>query len=216
MKPIIISPYMDNIDPRVVASQKAVISHLCPDVMYYQHRTASAHGDTLDRLLPWLMASGYDTALILDIDAIPLSRQAVMTTLALAHRGSLVGNIQRSNHIKNDQHTFIAPSFMGIDIWKWMLWGSPSFRPTTRGDVAEEVTYRWEECNGEVLYYMPMGFEAAPIESPSWKLADGMPDYGCGTTFGADGVPVSYHAFQISHGRNVDNFLAKCEAVLGA
>jgi hypothetical protein len=43
-----------------------------------------------------------------------------------------------------------------------------------------------------------------------------MPDYGCGTTFGAEGVPVSYHAFQISHGKNVENFLAKCRGVLGS
>jgi hypothetical protein len=183
---------------------------------FYQYRTDTSHGDTLDRVLPWLMASGYDTALILDIDAIPLTRNAVLTTLRLAHKGALVGNIQRSNHINNDEHTFIAPSFMGIDIWKWMMWGSPSFRPTSRGDVAEEVTYRWEDNKGDVLYYMPIGFEAPPIEAPSWKLADGMPDYGCGTTFGAEGVPVSYHAFQISHGKNVENFLVKCEAVLGS
>jgi hypothetical protein len=214
MKPIILSPYMDNISPRIIEAQKAVVKKLCPDIPLYQHRTTTPHGDTLNFLLNWMMASGYDTALLLDIDAIPLTRSAVITTLRLAHRGALVGNIQRSNHIANDDHTFIAPSFMGIDIWKWHLWGKPSFMPTSRGDVAEEVTYRWEDNKGEVLYYMPIGFEAPPIEAPSWKLADGMPDYGCGTTFGAEGVPVSYHAFQISHGKNVENFLAKCEAVL--
>lgn len=214
MKPIIISPYMDNISPRVIEAQKAVVKKLCPDIAFYQHRTTTPHGDTVNFLLKWIMASGYDTALLLDIDAIPLSRQAVVSTLKIAHRGTLVGNIQRSNHIANDQHTFVAPSFMGIDIWKWHLWGEPSFMPTHRGDVAEEVTYRWEDNNGDIAFYMPLGFEAPPIEAPSWKLAEGMPDYGCGTTFGADDVPVSYHAFQISHGKNVDNFLAKCEAVL--
>jgi hypothetical protein len=214
MKPIILSPYMDNISPRIIEAQKAVVKKLCPDIPLYQHRTTTPHGDTLNFLLNWMMASGYDTALILDIDAIPLTRSAVLTTLQLAHRGAIVGNILRSNHIANDEHTFIAPSFMGIDIWKWHLWGKPSFMPTSRGDVAEEVTYRWEDNKGEVLYYMPISFEAPPIEAPSWKLADGMPEYGCGTTFGAEGVPVSYHAFQISHGKNVDNFLAKCDEVL--
>lgn len=216
MKPIAISPYMANIDPRIVSAQRAVMDAVAPDLMFVQALTDKPHGVTVDHLLSDAYAKGYDTALLLDIDAIPLSAQAVDYTLYRASIGNLVGNIQRSNHINNGEHLFVAPSFMGIRLADWAAWGRPSFAETHRGDVAEEVTYAAESHGYPLQFYMPLRFDAKPAECDAWKLREGMPVYGCQTTFGIGEFPVSFHAFQIRYHRNVDGFLKQCEAVIQA
>jgi hypothetical protein len=216
MKPLIVSPYMANIDTAILSHQKAVMDRLANQLIFVQYLTNKPHGKTLDEIMNKAYGLKYDTVMFMDIDAIPLSYDAIIKTLSMAHAGTIVGNIQRSNHIRNDEHVFVAPSFMGISPKVWHDLGRPSFAETTRGDVAEEVTYAAEAHNVPLHFYMPISFEAAPIEVPHWNLKTGWPVYGCGTTFGDQTTPVSYHAFQISHGRNVENFLAKCEAVLRA
>ncbi|HSG61740.1 MAG TPA: hypothetical protein VLA24_09945 [Pseudomonadales bacterium] len=216
MKPIAISPYMANIDQRIVDAQRMVMDTLAPDLMFVQALTDKPHGVTVDKLLWDAYKAGYDTALLMDIDAIPLNPQAVDYTLYRASIGNIIGNAQRSNHINNDQHLFVAPSFMGIRLQDWVNCGKPSFAETARGDVAEEVTYAAEAKGYPIQMYLPIRFDAKPAECDSWKLRDGMPVYGCCTTFGIQEFPVSYHAFQIRYQRNVDLFLAKCEEVIQA
>jgi hypothetical protein len=214
MKPIIISPYMANIDKEIMAYQKAVMDSLANQLTFVQYLTTKRHGKTLDELIDKAYRLKYDCVLFMDIDAIPLSYDAIVKTLSKAHAGTIVGNIQRSNHIRNDEHVFVAPSFMGISPQVWHNLGRPSFAETARGDVAEEVTYAAEANNVPYYFYMPLSFEAAPIEAPHWNLKTGWPVYGCGTTFADQTTPVSYHTFQISHGRNKENFIAKCEQIL--
>lgn len=214
MKPIAISPYMANIDYRIVNAQRKVMELVAPDLMFAQVRTDKPHGETIDTILFDAYVSGYDTALLMDIDAIPLNPQAVDYTLHRANMGNLIGNAQRSNHINNDKHLFVAPSFMGIRLQDWVNFGKPSFSETHRGDVAEEVTYAAQANGYPIQMYMPLGYDAKPAECDSWKLGDGMPVYGCCTTFGVQEFPVSYHAFQIRYQRNIDLFLAKCEHVI--
>ena len=220
MKPIILSPYMANIDQRVVKAQADTLAAIAPNMPILQVRTDSSHGDTVDYMLRKCIQSGYDTALLLDIDAVPYDLHAIEYTLRQAHKGILIGNVQRSNHIDNDQHLFVAPSFMGISLYHYGLVDMPSFVETKRGDVAEEVTYAWEQNNLLTEFYMPLQYENPPAECPFWKLRDDMPVYGCGTTFGTytniGTRSMSYHAFQIRMGRNVENFLAKCASIIKA
>lgn len=214
MKALAISCFMENIDKRIVEAQKAVMTKLCPDLLLIQAKTVHPHGHTMDTMLMSAFYAGYETALLMDIDAIPLSRHAIDYTLSKASQGTLIGNIQRSNHIDNDEHLFVAPSFMGINVKQWDAAGRPSFMETNRGDVAEEVTYRYEQLGHSIEYYLPLRFDAPPLEAEHWNLREGMPVYGCQTTFGRDGKEYSFHAFQISHQRNVHGFLSKCESIL--
>ena len=208
---------MANIDYRIVQAQRKVMELVAPDLMFVQALTDKPHGETIDTLLFDAYVSGYDTALLMDIDAIPLNPQAVDYTLYRASIGNLIGNAQRSNHINNDKHLFVAPSFMGIRLQDWINFGKPpSFSETDRGDVAEEVTYAAEAKGYPIQMFMPISYDAKPAECDSWKLGDGMPVYGCCTTFGIQEFPISYHAFQIRYQRNVDLFLAKCEQVISA
>jgi hypothetical protein len=213
MKPIILSPYMGNISPAIVEAQRKVVYKLGCDIEFKQVLTNKPHGATCDWMLSHALNVGYDVALLMDIDAIPLSLQAIEMTLLHASKGKLVGNIQRSNHIENNQHVFVAPSFMGINLHEWNAIGRPSFAETERGDVAEEVTYAYEAHGKPIIYYMPLRYDFPPIEAPFWKLRDGMPVYGCGTTFGIGTIEMSYHMFQIRTHKHIESFLDRCEAV---
>jgi hypothetical protein len=214
MKPIILSPYMANVNPAVKQAQLRVMNKLCTEIPFHQVLTTKRHGETLDNLARSCIAKGYDTVMFMDIDAIPLSSYAIEYTLQKAHRGHLIGNIQRSNHIQNDQHLFVAPSFMAMQLNYWTWAGQPSFSETHRGDVAEEVTYAWEFKGWPMQMFMPTGFEQAPLEVPHWNLKDGMPPFGCGTTFALGMTDISYHAFQIRTGNMVERFLSKCEQII--
>jgi hypothetical protein len=214
MKPIVLSPYMANVNPAVKDAQLRVMNKLCTEIPFVQVLTNRPHGKTLDGLLHTSIGKGYDTVMFMDIDAIPLSSYAIEHTLIKAHKGTLIGNIQRSNHINNNQHLFVAPSFMAINLDLWIKAGRPSFSETARGDVAEEVTYAWQDKGWNTQMYMPLRYEASPVECPSWALADGMPHYGLGTTFGIGNTAMSYHAFQIRMGGMVERFLSKCDSVL--
>ncbi len=214
MKPIILSPYMANVNPAVKQAQFRVMNKLCTQIPFHQILTAKPHGETLDYLCRSCMQKGYDTIMFMDIDAIPLSEHAIEYTLYQASRGTLIGNIQRSNHIQNDQHVFVAPSFMAMSLNYWTWAGQPSFSETQRGDVAEEVTYAWESKGWPMRMYMPYYFEESPAECFSWALKDGMPHYGLGTTFELSGNLISYHAFQIRMGGMVERFLSKCDSIL--
>ena len=214
MKPIILSPYMANVNPAVKEAQFRVMNKLCTEIPFVQVLTTKSHGETLTNLAQSCMQKGYDTVMFMDIDAIPLSTSAIEFTLNKAHRGHLTGNIQRSNHIQNNQHLFVAPSFMAMSLNYWTWAGQPRFSETHRGDVGEEVTYAWEAKGWPMQTYMTMRYEAPPAECPSWALADGMPHYGLGTTFGLSSLEMSYHAFQIRMGGMVERFLTKCDSIL--
>ena len=102
--------------------------------------------------------------------------------------------------------------------------GKPSAIPTSRGDCAEEYTYKAEENNVPFKLYMPKRFDAPPIRmqwetntEPFWRLADGMPHYGIGTTFADDdGNEVFYHNYQIFQPGQQERFWNKCESILGS
>lgn len=214
MNPIILSPYMANVNPAVKEAQFRVMNKLCTEIPFVQVLTTKPHGETLTNLAKSCMQKGYDTVMFMDIDAIPLSTSAIEFTLNKAHRGHLTGNIQRSNHIQNNQHLFVAPSFMAMSLNYWTWAGQPRFTETERSDVGEEVTYAWEAKGWPMQMYLPIGYEASPAECPSWALADGMSHFGLGTTFGLSSLEMSYHAFQIRMGGMVERFLTKCDSIL--
>ena len=128
----------------------------------------------------------HDVILFLDVDAIPLNNLAIDDTIAAAANGRLVGNIQRTNHIQNNQHVFVAPSCLAISTDMFVTIGKPSGLETSRGDVAEEYTYAAEKAGMPIDFYMPMRYDEKPAECESWALKDGMPVYGRGTTFGKE------------------------------
>ena len=236
---VIISYFMNNINPEAVEAQKRVVAKYNKSgYPHFQILTDTRHGHSMDAA--WIMNNikvldksqpdpealwkaiphdklNFDVVLFLDIDAIPLNDQAIDSYINQAYNGVLVGNIQRSNHINNNQHVFVAPSAMAISLSTFLTIGKPSATETRRSDVGEEYTWGARKTGTKIKFYMPLRFDGRPAESESWALADGMPHYGRGTTFGdlATGEETFWHNFQSFHSGQHERFMAKCQSILG-
>ena len=139
-----------------------------------------------------------------------------------------MGNVQRSNHIENGQHLFVAPSAMAISESTFLTIGKPSAIETRRSDVGEEYTWKVEEKLGNhyVKLYFPLKFEGKPFAPPGhpevaqWNLKDGQSGYGLQSTFGlCDAVTFEptytfWHNFQSFYPGQHEKFMAKCAELL--
>lgn len=225
----IVTYYMDNVDRKTLEMQSKVAARY--NVNQYPHYYMKGdvrHGAFMDFF--WGMngvevftmtdakikpALDFDVVLFLDVDCIPLNERAIDVYIQKAVEGKLVGNIQRSNHIQNDQHVFAAPSCVAISRETFKKIGCPTALETERSDVAEEYTWAAEYHGVPVDLYPPLRYDRKPNECDSWALKDGMPHYGQGTTFGSEEEgDLFYHNFQIFHPGSQERFWAKCEEVL--
>ena len=228
MKPCIASIFMKNVAPEIISAQKKVVEkYNKSNVTHYQVYTEVNPGYTMDKLVDMLEEKGHDAIMFLDIDALPLSDNAIDYFFQQAYAGKVIGSAQRSNHIQNNQHVFAAPHNVTFTVATYRKCGNPSFSPNYRGDVAEELTFRAEESNIPVEILMPLRYDAPPIRMdwepkdapPYWDLADGMPKYGIGTTFGFSGEDGSaqdlfWHMYQSFYPGQNERFLKKCEEIL--
>lgn len=231
--------FMSNLNPKTVDLHQKVVAKRNPLGYPHHHvHTPMEHGASMDMI--WTMNGqpvatfrgqnipkrfDYDIIMFLDVDCIPLNDEAIDFYITKAAQGIVIGNAQRSNHIQNNQHVFAAPSAVAMSVDTFATIGFPSARPTNRGDVGEEYTYAAEKTGITTTFLiLPMGFEEAPAECPNWPLADGMPVYGRGTTFGFESTssnpnlnfvkPLFWHQFQSFHPGQQEKFWAKCEAIL--
>ena len=200
-----------------MAVQRHVVDHFnVGKRLFFQDQVDDSvgHAGAIDRFFEHnRMELGYDVILFLDVDCIPLSKKAIEHYLERAACGVLIGNIQRSNHIENDQHVFAAPSALAISVETYLKLGCPSAAATRRGDVVEELTFRAEERGVPVEMVLPSRFDRAPVDCESWALKDGMPVYGCGTTYTDPQLgDLFWHCFQIVSQQRF--FRAKCIEVL--
>lgn len=233
----IVTYFMSNINKRTVDLQRQVVAKFNPQgYPHYSIETSLNHGASMD--LFWQFNGidhptfkgqnvpkrwDHDVVFFLDVDALPLNDHALDDTIrTAAESGALVGDVQRSNHIQNNQHLFVAPSVLACSVDTFVTMNRPSAIPTKRADVAEEYTFAAEKHGlVPVVFYMPLGFEEAPAECASWALKDGMPVYGRGTTFGFPsskdlpaGKDMFWHQFQSFHSGQQEKFWKKCEDIL--
>lgn len=226
----IVTYYMDNIDPKTVQLQSKVVEKY--NKSKHEHYLVKAnlrHGAFMDYF--WCLNGvnvltfansiierkvDHDVIFFLDVDCVPLNENSIDEYIQKAADGFLVGNIQRSNHIQNDQHVFAAPSAVALSRETFLKIGKPSALENHRSDVSEEYTWAAEENGVPVDLYLPLRYDRKPSECDYWALKDGMPVYGQGTTFGRDGVETFYHNFQIFHEGQQQNFWNKCEEILKA
>jgi len=223
MKPCIVSIFMQNINHNMLHSQRAVIEKFnVSKIPHYPVLTDDHPGSTLDHLIQHLVDAGHDAVMFLDVDCIPLNELALDYFFKQAYAGKVIGDAQRSNHIQNGQHVFAAPHNLTFTFETFNKLGKPTFCHTNRGDVGEELTFKARENNIEVEILMPLRYDAPPIRQhwepkdspPYWDLADGMPKYGIGTTFGIEGNEMFWHMYQSFHPGQNERFLKKCEEIL--
>jgi hypothetical protein len=198
----VISFYMSNISQEVLDAQRDVVKLFLPSgCEFRQILTDRQHGEALDEYV-----ENSDAAIIvfLDVDCVPIHPSALTYLIEHAKSGELVGAIQRSNHIENGGHTFVAPCAMAFKRSLWEQAGKPSFKPTTRGDVAEEFTYACEAA-GLQINEIPITYS----EDDRWAL-EGDIRYGYGTEYGG----MFYHHFEIRAPINQQRFVARCKDIL--
>ena len=214
---------MKNVDPAVIEKQKAVVAKYNPSqIPHLQVYTEVNPGYTMDKLVGMVEQKGFDAIMFLDIDCLPLNANSLDYFFNAAYSGKVIGSAQRSNHIDNGQHVFAAPHNVTFTIELYRKIGDPSFMPNYRGDVAEELTFKAEENNIPVEILMPLRYDAPPIRMdwepkdapPYWDLADGMPKYGIGTTFGTENNELFWHMYQSFHPGQNERFIKKCEELL--
>jgi hypothetical protein len=225
--PVILTYYDDNIDTKIVEYQHRVVQKVTQNRLAFRPLRSPfdyrvmGHGDMLNRAIFNLFyetTEQWDCVLILDIDCIPLSYEAIEFTLITAYNGNLVGNIQRANHLENNKHTYVAPSYMCFTKDYYEDVGCPTFNNTHKYDVGELMTVNAEKLNRPSVKFMPVHVEHifTGEEAKYYRLADNMPNYGIGTTFGHNGMPISYHLFAAAQNRFNHMFYKKCESILNS
>lgn len=217
MSAIILSPYNDNI-PELVRKAQRLVMESKTDIDFVQFRTDATHAETLDHLIDTVTD---DVIVFMDIDCIVLNSNIIPTVIEHARNGYLVGNAQSSSHIGDGSHVFVAPSFMAISRDTWAKMGCPSFAPTDRSDVGEELTWCAEQHDIPLMFLRPVHFEKSPVpvqlpdgrvSNPICWMTGGLP-YGLSTTFSLDGQIDTFHSFQSSLAQT-DRFVSKCAEVL--
>jgi hypothetical protein len=215
------------IEEKIPYLQKQIISKFNKDKLCkyeYLHYKKPDGEMTPDEVITYgleklFYEDNYDTILLLDIDCIPLSTYALEHTFERAEQGVLIGNVQRSNHLDNEKHIYPAPSCVCLTKEMYEKLGKPTWKPTNRGDIGEELCYVAEEKGIEIEMFMPGKYEELPYytntERKAWDLRDGDPQFGIGTTFvDKDGNEMFYHLFQSR--LNVFNhlFFLKCASIM--
>lgn len=202
MSATVISIYMSNVGKDIVDRQYQCVNRLLPKGWtFIQQLTDRSHPEALGLSLSLLKDQ---IVVFLDIDCIPLSKRAFEYLYYHATRGFLTGAIQRANHISNHSHLYIGPFCMAFDYEKYKNLGSPSFKETYRGDVGEELTYRWQENNQPLCFLYP-----SHVDAPKWCITDSI-KFGYGTTYQG----MFYHTFCIRDQAQHKKFIEKCDFVL--
>lgn len=197
----IYSLYWDNINPDVVAAQKAVFDHFQLNIN--QHRiNGFSHGEWID----WVMTrmDDVDVFLFIDIDCVPLNRDRLMGNLTKAASGTLIGAEGAANHI-DPSRSYAAPWFVYVNRKVWDAVLRPSAKPSPHVDVGQLWTDTWKAHNAPVELIPPTS-----CAEPKWDLPGRKGAYGGATTYGDD----CFHLFEARNGRE-QAFIDRCKKLLG-
>jgi hypothetical protein len=187
--------------PDLVRLQRRVIDRWLPSgCPFFQLSTALDHGPSIDL---FVAQTTWELFFLIDIDCIPLRPDSIAKALDGARGGALVGCAQRANHIENGGHVYAGPCALAFSRTLWNRAGRPSFTETSRGDTAEEFSFRCEERALPIELLWP-----THVEDPQWDLSEGR-RFGFGTTYG----DAFYHCFQSGIVDMRERFRRRCFAV---
>jgi len=197
----VFSLYWDNVDPSIVAGQKAVFDHF--GIPVNQHRIDGLdHGEWID----WIMArmDDVDVFLFIDIDCIPLSKHKLSEGVQKATQGVLYGAEGAPNHIQPFR-SYAAAWYVFISRQHWRAARRPSARAMPYVDTCQQWTDMWHIHNFPVELVAP----TVCIEA-KWDLPGRPRSLGIGTTYGED----CFHLFEARQS-NRQYFLEKCGMITG-
>lgn len=220
MRPIIVTCYDKNVDVSIVYYQKMVVDRFrngIPFMPYDYTGNDMLHGDVCNKLIHRVFyeyQQGADCVLFLDVDCVPLSREALEWTFYQAYSGKVVGNAQRSNHYENDRHVYAAPSYLCFTRDAFEKAWSPTMSFSKKYDCGELLTVNARKADISVQLLMPTTYDSLNEDGKLWDLADGMPKYGVGTTFSNGYIDISYHLFCSRLRKFNEYFVDRCRKIL--
>jgi len=207
----VVSFFKPNVPRTVVKHQKQVVKKFWPNIEMQQVKYFGPHHKPIDN---YMSTCTTEFVVIIDIDAIPLCTESLDVLIDMTDNGKTIsGNPQRSNHLDNGEHIFVAPSFLCMSSKLYREIGSPSAEETFRSDVAEEWTYSLEETTGRKINVFDLMPGWDPVPDERWFLK-GNNEYGLNTTFAKDGVPMTFHAFWGRKVEQQNKFIEKCAEIL--
>lgn len=130
------SMYWNNIEPDMIARQKAAVSALGFNVEQ-DDETGKPHGIWLDKTLDALAPN--DTVLFLDIDCIPLTSAIVEKAFQAAEAGRIFGSAQVANYLDSD-FIYAGPMFLCLSKATWEKLGRPSLMSSKTDDVGMRLS----------------------------------------------------------------------------
>ncbi len=220
MKRAILTYYNDAIDKKLLFYQEKILKQFNTTAEYLPlfckvGEDKILHYQGLDYGAATLFDNGYDSVLFLDVDCVPLNSYALDYIFNQAEKGMIIGNAQRSMHIKNDEHMYVGSSCFCLSKEIYEKFGRKTFAPDhIKADTCEYYTYYAEEQGVEVEIFMPKSYIRDPVDC-RWDLGKGRGRYGIGTTFANSlGVEMFFHLF--SSREKVYNvyFYDKCEELM--
>ena len=205
MKSTVLTFYMANMPCDIVHMQNQIVRRFLPSGCdFHQILTSERHAPSIDR---FLLGRHYDVVVLLDVDCIPLNEQVLPKMIENAANDRLVGIAVRAFKKRNNGHVYAGPQGMAFSERLFDNAGNPSFSPTRRGDVGEELTFRCEELEIPVDLFWPVDV----ISPMGWPLRDGI-EYGLGTSY-EGGL---FHNGMSRRRRARRVFVNKCTEVLTA
>jgi len=210
----IIRCVMPNVDKRIVDAQTRVLHKLMPSD-FTLHTVVplggwSTSGESHARMLNRGLRARADVHILMDVDCIPLSARLLEDARDIAAGGWLFGHASFSAHIGDGTHRFVGPDFLAISDNTYTALGRPSLVPTPRGDVAEELTWRAEELDVDVLRLLAQRCD----EPAPWS---GDTKFGFGTWFGHGPRKLtSYHMYGAREATEarIRRFVKICDEVI--
>jgi len=206
--------FNQNIPPEIPERQHEVMASLlaeCSDVLWVPYNTSLNvnHEQFLDAMLKEAFRL-VEHVLILDVDAIPLSRKAIDHVWNKSRAGELVGAEQCASHL-GATHNYISPAIACLSKEVYAQLGAPSAAADTDNDVFERFTRIADERGVKLR---PLRVSRYMAE-PSWPLADGR-RFGIGTYYAADGKDLFFHNFcsRKSRGESLQHFHRACSAAI--
>lgn len=193
-------------DPDIVKLHEAVVRKFLPPDVDFEPRILPIasdgnghvdHGRNIDCVLR--DDSLYDVTIVLEADAAPTNRTALLSLLVPATQGKLVGVAQVAMHLNQDE-VYASPAAFAIrkDVYEHI--GSPSAVATASTDTGTEIT-RAARRHGVPVEL----FWSTSVEGRSW----GHGHFPNGTPFGA-GITYENGIFHCFSSYAKDAFAAKC------
>ena len=197
----IFSLYWNNVDSEIVAWQKRVFDKIGFSINQHNINGVN-HGSWIDDVMK--QYENVDVYLFLDIDCVPLSKEALNETFKAAQKYGLAGAEGAANHLDPNKN-YIAAWYVAISRSMWLEKGKPSAMADENNDVCQRWTEEWRKDNSSLVIYQPIKSIIPRWDLPNRKLA-----YGIGTQY----ENICFHLFESRERKHTEYFISECKKII--